>query len=475
MPSKNSKLFHPRAYRNIYVAILSLIPALLLVHAPVLGQQYGPEGPPFPGPPPPEFVGSFYLHSGVKFRVLKTVRFDRIPGHGAESRNLGTPAFGPNTDGEIFFPPTGGVTWTYSDGVVDALLPAPWTAALALAVAGSTTLDPGGLGHYGVAGFDLGSFLMRPWHPLASSTTDVAATTQIQFSGALNIPSAWTAAPSQIAANGTLEAEPVVFDPQLWTPYIEIGYQYSPSFDFLISASWFNIAETDVDNRPTIVRWSERRFIDTYQFRTTLPAGITWAGEFGASAGGQWSSATPPNAAQDYFIYPVGIDRVANTRPTRRFQENVLASDLPGTELLATKLTVDVIELKMGVRNWYPIWGLGRSGMSLGGIFAPMPYTVESTALVTVDPTAPALTDPDTGLPITVAGFQFAASDRKRDIRWGFGGFVGADLQLSAGPMFILTAAEYNWYIEQKFHDFSTVTVVDPSGYVLTLAGGFRF
>ena len=473
--------------RKIWAFIAVCTVVTILGACPLaLSQMYGPDGPPFPAPPPMQMpkIGFFYVHSGVKFRVFNKLRFERLPNHGTTIRVAeGAPEFGPNSDGDVLFP-AGGADWTYGNGLVQASGGGTaWTATDAITGGFTSSKGVGGLGHYGDSDSDLGRFQLNSNHPLATSTSVIADGT-ISFSAAFNQADGsqpWIAEQSRIVGYGVETVEPVVYDPQYWTPYVEIGYTYAPYFDLTFSVAWFNVSETDQDNRTAVAQWYERRFTDTYQFRTTQDT-TTWVETFTGGSGESDSDNTMPTVAGDafdYLIYPIGFINTPNSPqlPTRSFSQNIVGSNLPGSEMLTTKLDVDIIEMKLGIRNWYPLWGLARTGFTLGGIFAPMPYKITTSVNLIVDDSlqANAVPDPDTGNPIPNIPGTYTVIERADDVWWNFGGYVGADLQLYAGPLFVLTGAEYNWYSEKTYEDFSTKTVINPSGYTLTFAGGFRF
>ncbi|MEW6532000.1 MAG: hypothetical protein AB1473_14275 [Thermodesulfobacteriota bacterium] len=128
-------------------------------------------------------------------------------------------------------------------------------------------------------------------------------------------------------------------------------------------------------------------------------------------------------------------------------------------ETISYNLDMSVIELRSGGRSWQPIWGIGRLGVSLGGIVGVVPFEVKLRREFTLG-LVPA---PN-------------ASGQHEDRWWLVGGFGGVEAEADIWRFFIKAGAEYSLTSEYAFKTFlDTETHMKPQGFSANFIGGFRF
>ena len=126
------------------------------------------------------------------------------------------------------------------------------------------------------------------------------------------------------------------------------------------------------------------------------------------------------------------------------------------------------------------MWGLGRFGASLGGLFAPTPYTLIEVnrleaQIEVLDPnTGDQIFWPGTTIPMNPDNPLFAAHET-RDYWWNYGLYIAADTEIGVGTFYAKATAEYDWYFIRGRLGGAVNTSFDPSGYALTVGGGIRF
>jgi hypothetical protein len=269
-------------------------------------------------------------------------------------------------------------------------------------------------------------------------------------------------------------------DANLWMPYFEVGYQYSTYFNFLMGLSWFSLSESYRTVLPYELQELATSIVDTFPFQSSNPG--AWPDAFLFNSTDNPLFVAAPGSVpydENYFMFPVGT--ADGILPERQVAQ-VPVLEIPGAirQTLANQLDLTMYEFKFGGRSWYPMWGLGRFGASLGGLFAPTPYT-----LVQVNRLEPQIEvlDPNTGLPVFWPGTAIPinpgnpliAAHETRDYWWNYGIFGGVDAEIGVGTFYAKATAEYDWYIFRGGHSGAVKTSFDPSGYAISVGGGIRF
>ena len=139
-----------------------------------------------------------------------------------------------------------------------------------------------------------------------------------------------------------------------------------------------------------------------------------------------------------------------------RFRQ-VAADDPNFVADITYSLDMDGYETRGGVRSWYPLWGLGRIGATLGGFTTVIPFTVNVTR------------DASDG-----AGNSGSGSHDDVWIQIGLVGGLEAEIDLSR--LLVKAGVEYSWGSSHEYGTlFGTQTEMRPSGFNATFSGGYRF
>ena len=463
-------------------ALVSFVFGLLGAAAPnpILAQMY-PQ--PYPQPPimapyTPGFnLGVFYVNAGVKFRNLQTVRTKIEPHSVQQLLEPGTVPFGPNTAGTILYPydaaaalptanpldpPNVSGIWPYDDGNIDPRNPGD--------EANDTSFSPPALalGHYNVPPSSVGFFTVST--PLVQTDNNggiYSETKSVTLSR--RIDGSLGEAPSRGFTATSGHETTIAFTDKIWTPWLEFGYRASSYFDCIFGVSGFN--NSNVFQRGYLVQAQlyRRTFKDTYLFESSNSLGV-WMGNFSSRI---LSTATNPDPTKYYVIYPAGRAGGLNL-PTRAFYflPDPTVAAVPAEEIIYNRIDFTAIEFKSGGRSWFPLYGLGEIGTSLGVLVTPMPVTIVNSSRVV------ALADSaDAG--VTAGDTLLNIADKHEEFWFwrNLGLFVGLDLRLSMGRFFAQSAVEYDWYpVDNEYKDFPGITnTINIGGVNATFTAGAFF
>jgi hypothetical protein len=462
-------------------------------------------------------MGLFYLSAGVKYRNIQTVRFEIVPHATSRIINQGSPPWGPNEDGFVFYPynelaalpedgrqvqapfdpdpaasddafwvinplpvpsndPATNGTWTYDNGEINPMTP----MVNPVDIGNWTDGDP-----YDIAFFpperrlgwsngsqlSSGSFLIND-PAVQANGTRYDNTSRINYSRLLDGRlAAYETASLGYQGNFSNDAQ-IEFTNKILTPYFEAGYRVSNFFNILFGFSWFNIKETyqtSLSGTGYVIR---RTFTDSVFFRSSDPetwitTGFTSAFTADSSGGG-----TPDPSQYYYLLYPAGTGANVNL-PVRTFTQTIDASIQPFgvQETLFNKLDFTALEFKAGSRSWFPLYGLGQIGTSLGVLWTPMPYTITTSRVMTASETSAAAG-------VTAGQTLMTISNKQSDVwLWpNVGLFVGGDLRLGSGRWFLQSNVEYDIYFGEGCSYGDIVrNVVNLSGVNATLTAGSYF
>lgn len=470
-----------RTYAVVVVCLSGLL--CLLGAQPSRAQMY-PQ-PPLMAPYTPGFnLGVFYVNAGLKYRNLQTVRFKIEPHDVWQTHSLGVPTFGPNTDGTLLYPydaaaglPTGNPTddpdisgiWNYDDGYVDPRNPGTNPADIAF-------FPPyRALGHYNVPPSSVGSFFVAvPRLQTDNAGGTYAETTAVTFSRRIDgtVDPAFEPGPetpSRIFKASAFEETDIDFTNNIWTPYAEFGYRASSYFDCIFAISGFSNSSTFQRTYPARAELYRRTFRDTFHYDSSNTAS-NWLEPFDSDIP---NGTTNPDETQGYVIYPAGQAGGVNL-PTRIFSTELdpFVPPTAAAETLYNRIDFTAIEFKSGGRSWFPLYGMGEIGTSLGVLATVMPVTiVTSSRVVAVEDNAAA--------GVTAGDLLVYSALKKEDVWFwkNLGLFVGLDLRLASGPFFAQSTVEYDLYpVDNKYDDFAGVTTtVNISGLNGSLTVGTVF
>lgn len=373
-------------------------------------------------------------------------------------------------------------------------------------------------------GYNVGSFQMNdtfgqvdnPKLDFASEATDAGYTmrdtTRLSWSRLIDGDyNARTAAGSNEVASqlfsGAGSSFHRKFENKLFGPTVEIGFQSSSFFSVFMGMSLFTLDNNISRSAIVDVPFGRRGYTDTFSFWTDFPNADPWPSTFSSVTRNpdptyQWNtqgtvfgiagasgsncacltslkgtenddgsiSVTRTNACgscegadeQNFRIWPDGPGQ--GVFPTRQFFENFGAAARDNVQEDVTHgIDMEIYEGRMGGKSWFPLFGMGRIGVAVGGTFSPIRYRIRSTRLLTsLGPNAPG----------TVIDFR---RDQAYGWWWNFGGFLSGDLEFQVGNFITKASAEY---VLCTSHDAKVVEVqtsVNPGGMGATLSAGIAF
>ncbi len=128
------------------------------------------------------------------------------------------------------------------------------------------------------------------------------------------------------------------------------------------------------------------------------------------------------------------------------------------TSTIQYHIALDSYETRAGVRSWYPLWGMGRIGVTLGGFTSVIPHRVDVTRSNT-------------------QGAQFPSGAGSHESTWvQWGGTGGVELELDLSRILLKLAADYSYGSELIYNELlGTETRLAPQGFSAVFAGGLRF
>jgi len=441
--------------------------------------------------------GGFYLQAGVQFRNIEKFVIEKRPANIRWVDTLGVPPFGPNTStyfgsatGVTGYPtsPTGNLAnlpdvsgiWYYNNGGIDPNGFYIDTNGNTIAIVwpfNPFTTPPGnppdlsGLGRYATTSgtpFDIGMFSVA--NPSAQvgglngtgfdvnnppSFVDTYSVTWERVMNNMLYPGE-TAPPyvaSRILVASGIEHN-MSYNEQLWTPTIEVGYQWGSFFDIFYGFSWFNMKEQYSKVFPNQAYTYRRVFQDTFPFSSDNSA--TWPV-------GSWTSATVTGTAN------VNNQILPDTQgvigfPRRVFSERLdqAVPPVPITEFASVRTDMAIYENKLGARSWTPIYGVGKMGFFMGPLMNIIYYRASANDLGRFDlePGAP------------VGGI----SEFKAGWTTTFGLFLGSDLEIVSNSYFVRGSIQYSWQLQGSVNNSDTIqTVFNLGGISGLVSGGVQF
>jgi len=249
------------------------------------------------------------------------------------------------------------------------------------------------------------------------------------------------------------------FADRLWTPALEAGLQVSNYFDLFTGISFYGTAHSTNNIYTTQAQLRRRAFTDSFPFASddTSAWPIT-----------PFDSANLQVGSTSVHAYQVIVDGQSRGNfPTRTYFEVVdFGQPLENfQETISHSANINTYEWRFGARSWFPMWGLGRLGVTLGPLFNLINYNVDSArTVISLGPTLPAGTVTE----------RIARSQNGNQVK--FGGYAGADLEAFVGRLgFVKAAAEYSISGKLQYQLLSVQTEFNPGGFSSYFAAGLRF
>lgn len=262
------------------------------------------------------------------------------------------------------------------------------------------------------------------------------------------------------------------FAEKIWTPTFEIGMQYTDYFDIFYAFSFFDFSPTLSKSFVYPAEFMRRAYTDVYPFFSSADSG--WPGSINSV------SNISGLDANDYYLWPDGQGRGAY--PNRTFED--VPSCIPCVvgvdpncedgcttgslrEDISHRADIHTYENRFGVRSWYPLYGLGRVGFSMGAVISYIYYRLASSQVIS------AATDLGGGV---VAGDLLSSQAHSLWDYWAnYGGFVGMDLSLNYNGYFLRGAADWAFCEDEDRQILSIITRYNPGGFSLGINGGLFF
>jgi hypothetical protein len=518
--------------RNHISPVVGLVVAIasLFGGSPAVAQQAYPVAPFMPYARQSCLGDRFYIQAGVQYRNIQRLGFQKTPhviryDEPVQDPHVpgvyyvgGRPPFGPNREGNFgtgtgvpgyqeFGSPSGVSTedprwsgiWIYDDGYITPVGSSEGVTP------GATYLWPEGggntqgLGHY-IGSIAVGTSTASAWNfgifSIASTTLQVSngynaiypnQPSQIGFdpahppnmnatynliwqrvmddSVAMN-PERGT--PSRIWRTWGGEIQNLEFNEQIWTPSLEIGFQWTNLFDFFYGFSWFSLDKSVSRQFDTRAELWRRGFRDTFAFFSDQD--VAWTP-------GPWDSLTSPIGGTSGNRQIMVDAEGTGGFPNRQFFEQadpagaLLLPPVNVSERVVLHTDVTVYENKFGARSWTPMYGMGRFGVTLGPLMNLIHYKASHTSreefTASFLPPAPPAPPSQTLRETSVSNEAWLIS---------YGLFTAVDLEIDYNNFFFRTNAQYNLSEEKQLKNSQYVwTNLNLSGYSSLLAAGVRF
>jgi hypothetical protein len=315
----------------------------------------------------------------------------------------------------------------------------------------------------------VGSFIVQDASTQANEPTSFAGTTRVSFQWVIDgtynsIIDPFSGATS---TSGEVQSRVFSFDgltfsnlefrETILTPDFEMGVQVADYFSLFAGFSCYKLGRETTKTNVTPVDFGRRGFTDTFSFVSDDAGG--WTLPF-ASA----DTIANGDGTQTYTIAPDGIAQ--GQYPTRLYflttdfnlpQENM-------QETISHRADLETYEFRLGGRSWFPLFGMGSFGVSVGAIGNIINYRLfGSRTVVSLGPTVPGL----------ILETPLAS---EKNMQFKFGGFLGSDLEvLLQRGCFVRGSVQYSLSDQFRAELLSVYTNFDPGGFSWSVAGGFRF
>ncbi len=427
--------------------------------------------------------GNFFILGGVRYRNINQFEFN-VKGHDLRQENPGTVPFGPDSEGDfgrgtgipgfvdvgsapdpaniIFYdngelnPNSPGTRRSQCDdpdaGIVDCgepdtSFPDPPNPQLGrfLVLDNQANCCGGQVFPYNVGKFVINDPLSQVSNPESIAETDTVTFERVIEDSAIYV------------ADGLL-LEDIEFADKVWTPFIELGFQYTNFFSLYYGISWFGLQHGMQKVNNTVGEFRRRVLIDTFPFSSSH--GVAWPEtQFDSS-----DTIVNLDANQSYAIWPNSIGK--DIYPSRRFEErrNAARPNEQFVETITHRTDFEIYENRFGARSWQPLYGLGSVGAYGGFLFAPITFKTAGTRRTISN--GPEL-EPGTIIEDLAA--------QKQGTMWAYGAFVGADVRFNYGGFFVGSQTEYRLVTTQKVELLDVETTLDTGGFSVAFDGGIQF
>jgi hypothetical protein len=475
------------------VSCLLAAVVFLLIQGAAVAQEFMPPPAGYPGTPS-LVVGRFYIQGGVQYRNVTRFAFERSTRTVLDPYQWGTPPFGPDRQNywdpipfgtgtpNVGYPndqtlgyPTGVATdaptisgiWVYNNGSINPngdggfVWPNnPWSATPVI-----------GLGQYSLSGggvFNIGVFtISTPSNQVGTGATPgfdpdnppvMANTYSVTWQRVLDatVDDAPEAGVESILYQYNGRQFNQEYQTNIWSPSIELGFQWTNFFDLFTAFSWYdisrNLSKSFTGGTTDLLRRA---------FRDTFP--------FGSDNDSNWP--TSPTSSNTIIGGNEANQQILPDSPgvigyPRRqfFLVNYGLGNATANETINLHSDVRVYEWRSGVRSWVPLYGMGRFGVIFGPMMSILNWNASEHGIYTF--LIPNVPDPSV----------FETFDNNNGTLTSFGLFGGLDVEIAMNRWYAKFTGQYN-LSEQKALANSqyTDTNVNLSGFTYIVSGGLRF
>ncbi len=468
------------------VSCLLAAVVFLLIQGAAVAQEFMPPPAGYPGTPS-LVVGRFYIQAGVQYRNVTRFAFERgtrtvlnpyqwgVPPFGPDRQNYwdafpfgsgtGTPGYPPVPTGAAGTDPNTSGIWTYNNGAIDpngdSLWPtAPFTTA-PLPGLGQHDIDPGTVWQVGIftvsaPSSQVGNGTSVGFDPLAPPNMN--QTFSITWQRVMDA--------TVTGEDGGPGLESILYQyngrqfnqeyqTNIWSPSIELGFQWTNFFDLFTAFSWYdisrNLSQSFTGGTTDLVR---RAFRDTFPYSSDYD--VVWPTS-------PYSSNTIIGGDGNSQINPDSPGVIGYPR-RQFFLVNYGLGNATASETINLHSDVRVYEWRSGVRSWVPLYGMGRFGVTFGPMMSLLSWNASEHGIYTfVIPNVP---EPSV----------FETLDHMNGTLTSFGLFGGLDVELAMNRWYAKFTGQYN-LSEQKAlaNSPNTDTNVNLSGFTYIVSGGLRF
>ncbi len=262
------------------------------------------------------------------------------------------------------------------------------------------------------------------------------------------------------------------FMEKVWTPAVEIGFQYSNFFDFFYSFSFYDLSRGMTKSSSLDAQLYRRTFTDTYPYYTPNTVTEEWPHPGDSEPNFSSLLGVRDSEGTNYNLWVNGPGR--GFYPNRTFGE--VSDGSKDTrkvrETLTHRADIHVYENRLGMTSWFPLYGSGRVGFSAGAQLSYIAHRLTGRREVVAEATL----DYWRTSPYFPAGAILADEAHSMWDWWfNYGGFLGTDLEVDYRGFFFRGSAEWAYCETESKELYSILTEFNPGGISCALSVGARF
>ncbi len=220
----------------------------------------------------------------------------------------------------------------------------------------------------GQAAVSLGSFVIDDPTTQVNNLSNMSQTTQVSFSVAEPDSLVFSLDPTSDINR--------VFEAPVWGPSIEAGFQWSNYFDLFSGFFWFRTSNSMALSDTIQGQAGQTIIQDTYPFVSDDTA--AWPVALGAF---QSSDSVNTGSTQFHNYHIATNSPLLGIFPNRQFitQTNAVVPVEIIQENITNSAEMNVIENRYGGRSWFPLYGMGRIGVTMGAAVIPVHYNISAS------------------------------------------------------------------------------------------------